>query len=240
MTTTTKRAPRATLLASSLSIASAITLSSAALAEVDESLPGEFSANVSITSNYLYRGISQSAEGPALQGGFDYEVDKFYAGAWASSVEWTDTSLEIDYYAGFTPSYENFNFDIGVIYYTYPDAPSDPKQNFVELYAGVSTTIEDLVEVGVSVAYSPEFYGETGATFYPALDVSAPFAEIFSAGFHYGYQSFSDFDDASYSEYNFSVTASFEGFDFTVGYSDTSEEAGDENDSIFVSIGRSF
>jgi uncharacterized protein (TIGR02001 family) len=224
----------------SLALASAIASCGAAFAEGDSSIPGEFSANVSITSNYLYRGISQSADGPALQGGFDYTVDKFYAGAWASSVEWTDTSIEIDYYAGFSPSYENFDFDIGVLFYTYPDAPDDPKQNFVELYGGVSTTVLEKVEVGASIAWSPEFYGETGTAFYPALDVSVPFAEILSAGFHYGYQSFSDFDDASYSEYNITLTASFEGFDFTVGYSDTSEEAGNENDSIFVSIGRSF
>lgn len=215
-----------------------------ALAETDEGLPGEFSANVSFTTNYLYRGITQSNDGPAIQGGFDYAVDRFYAGIWGSSVEWTDTSLEVDYYAGFTPEYKMFAFDIGVLYYSYPDAPDEPEQNFVELYAGASTTIEEKVEVGFTVAFSPEFYGETGQAFYPSFDVSVPLGEYFSVGGHYGYKSFSD-DPADggaedYSEWNISATASYEGFDFTVGYSDTSEEAGDENDTFFASIGRSF
>jgi uncharacterized protein (TIGR02001 family) len=239
-----RRAPGAKLLASSLALATALAFASSAQAQeeaAEDGFAGAFSGNVAITSNYLYRGITQSGDGPAIQGGFDYAVNQFYAGVWASSVEFGDnTSTEIDYYAGFSPTYEQFTFDVGVLYYSYPDAIDTPEQNFVEIYGGVSTTVQEMVKVGFSVAYSPEFYAETGPAWYPALDVSVPFAEIFSAGFHYGYQSFSDDDNMSYSEYNLSLTASFEGFDFTLGYSDTSQEAGDENDTVFVSIGRTF
>lgn len=48
-----------------------------------------FSANVTVTSDYAYRGISQTDERPAIQGGFDFRHDSgFYAGTWASSISW--------------------------------------------------------------------------------------------------------------------------------------------------------
>lgn len=245
MTPQIKRAAKARLLSSTVSglaLASILALSSAAHAEEDTSLPGEFSGNVALTSNYIYRGVTQSNDGPAISGGFDYEQDIFYAGVWGSSVEWDGTSLEVDYYVGATPSYKNFNFDIGLIYYTYPDAPSDPEQNFVEIYGGVSTTIEELVEVGASLAISPEFYGESGQAYYTALDASVPLpGDTFSLAAHYGYQAFDDDLVDDYSDYNIGVTASYEGFDLTLGYSDTSDrDGGDEDDSIFVSLSRSF
>ncbi len=245
MTTPPKRAAKARLTSSTISglaLASLLSLSSAAHAEEDTSLPGDFSGNVALTSNYIYRGVTQSNDGPAISGGFDYEQDIFYAGIWGSSVEWDGTSLEVDYYFGATPSYKNFEFDIGLIYYSYPDAPSDPEQNFVEFYAGVSTTLGELVEVGASLAVSPDFYGESGQALYPALDASVPLpGGIFSLAAHYGYQSFDDDLVDDYSDYNIGVTASFEGFDLTLGYSDTSDRlGGEEDDTIFVSLARSF
>ena len=70
-----------------------------------EDFPGTFSANVSFTSEYFFRGISQSDDMPALQGGFDYEVGLtdgigIYAGIWGSNINFTDARLELDFYGG--------------------------------------------------------------------------------------------------------------------------------------------
>ena len=46
------------------------------------------SANVALATDYIFRGFSQTAEGPAIQGGFDATCGRFYAGVWASSLDW--------------------------------------------------------------------------------------------------------------------------------------------------------
>ena len=60
------------------------------------------SANVSFASDYIWRGMTQS-DGPAIQGGFDYEADGgFYAGIWGSNVNFNDgAGSELDYYFGY-------------------------------------------------------------------------------------------------------------------------------------------
>ena len=56
------------------------------------------SANVALATEYVFRGISQTAEGPSIQGGFDATCGMFYAGVWASNLDWgvSGTDIEID------------------------------------------------------------------------------------------------------------------------------------------------
>ena len=51
------------------------------------------SANVALATEYVFRGYSQTAEGPAIQGGFDVSCGIFYAGLWASNLDWGGDSL---------------------------------------------------------------------------------------------------------------------------------------------------
>ena len=51
------------------------------------------SANVALTTEYVFRGFSQTAEGPAIQGGYDLTCGIFYAGVWASNLDWGGTGL---------------------------------------------------------------------------------------------------------------------------------------------------
>ena len=68
--------------------------------------PHEFSANVALSTDYLFRGISQTDGSPAISGGFDYTYSPvgIYAGIWASNVDFSsfgdDDNIEIDYYGG--------------------------------------------------------------------------------------------------------------------------------------------
>jgi len=90
--------------------------------------PHTFTGNVGIASEYLYRGLAQTAGKPALQGGFDYAHSSgFYAGVWGSNISWLENantssaSLEIDVYGGFKGSItDDFGFDLGVLTYNYP------------------------------------------------------------------------------------------------------------------------
>ncbi|UDF02261.1 TorF family putative porin [Asticcacaulis sp. AND118] len=98
------------------------------------SAEGALSYNIAATNNYVWRGISQSDKEAAVQGGIDYTNGSFYAGTWASNVDFGgDASLEVDVYAGVKPTVGNWAFDFGAIYYAYPD---EDDLNFGELKAG--------------------------------------------------------------------------------------------------------
>lgn len=225
-------------------LAASVLLPGAASAE---GLPGELSANVALTTNYVFRGITQTDDGPAIQGGFDYGQGIFYMGAWGSSVDFgDDTTMELDLYAGVSPTYNNVTFDFGVIYYAYPDSPELPtgEQNFVELYGGASVPI-GIVEVGGSVAYSPDFYGEIGDAFYYQLTAAIDLSEqtgIEGFGIDGGY-GFSRFDDDmlgdDYDDWNIGVTASFFGLDFDLRYFDTTGLSGND-ESVAFTVSKTF
>jgi uncharacterized protein (TIGR02001 family) len=86
----------------------------------------EFSGNVAYTNDYRFRGISQTDEDMAVQGGFDIDFGNgFYAGTWASNVQFGG-SIEIDWYGGYAGEVnDDLSYDIGYMYYSYPsDAPT--------------------------------------------------------------------------------------------------------------------
>jgi uncharacterized protein (TIGR02001 family) len=88
------------------------------------------SANVTVTNDYRYRGITQSSYQPAIQGGFDYAHESgLYIGNWNSSIDWvsstnagTSNSIEMDFYGGFKKELiaPGFASDFGVLQYYYP------------------------------------------------------------------------------------------------------------------------
>ena len=91
--------------------------------------PHPLTANVGLYSQYVFRGLAQTNEKPAIQGGADYShASGFYAGTWLSNVSWfSDTnagnsnSLEWDLYGGFRKSWDNgFTGDVGYLRYEYP------------------------------------------------------------------------------------------------------------------------
>lgn len=82
--------------------------------------------NLTLVSDYRFRGISQSWLQPAVQGGLDYtHASGFYLGNWNSSVSANSynngASLEMDFYGGwrFEPL-KDLTADVGVLHYHYP------------------------------------------------------------------------------------------------------------------------
>ncbi len=147
----------------------------------------ELSANVAMTSDYVFRGVSQTQEQFAVQGGFDASYNIFYAGVWASNVDFADasalgdsTDVELDVYLGIKPKWRGYDFDFGAIFYLYPDATDTAggEYNFTELKAGVSyELIKDRLNMSSTVFYSPDYFGETGPTwtFESTAEVSLPY-----------------------------------------------------------------
>ena len=133
-----------------------------------------FSMNIGGTSDYVFRGLSQNREDPAAQGGVDATCGMFYAGIWGSGVDFYpgnksagDASVEVDFYAGFKPTWGPLTFDLGVIYYYYPGGDDGgrwgPELDYVELKGGVSGTWNNF-NLGGTLFWSPDYTLETGNT----------------------------------------------------------------------------
>ncbi|MFT3996221.1 MAG: TorF family putative porin [Asticcacaulis sp.] len=108
----------------------------ALLAAGSASAEGAFSFNLGVTNDYVWRGVSQTDEKVAFQGGVDYTKGIFYAGTWVSNVDFgSKADIELDLYAGIKPTYGDWAFDLGVLAYTYPQ---EDDINFEEIKLGVS------------------------------------------------------------------------------------------------------
>ena len=120
---------------------------------------GEWSGNVALTTDYVWRGVTQSAGDWAIQGGFDYANGGFYAGTWASNVDFgddSDTNLEIDFYGGYSGELSGgLGWDVGAIYYVYPDS-SESDLDFFEVYGALSYDLTESFGVGGSANYDPD------------------------------------------------------------------------------------
>ncbi|WP_341206184.1 TorF family putative porin [uncultured Psychrosphaera sp.] len=143
----------------------------------------ELSANASVVSNYLWRGLEQADGGPAVQGGLDYSNESgFYAGTWASNVDFGgDAKIELDLYGGYTGSLnDKIEFDVGYVLFAYPGG--EDGLNFGELYGNFSM---DALTVGIAVLANA-----TGADFgdslYLSADYAIPLSNDFELGLHIG------------------------------------------------------
>jgi len=186
------------------------------------------SYNFAVTSDYVFRGVSQSAENPTIQAGADIGYKIFYVGVWGSGVDFGKTATnkdiawgEIDIYAGIKPVVGPVTFDFGVIYYTYPNNHSGPELNYVELKAGASGTIWRDGTLSGTIFWSPDYTGETGnvwtfeGTFAQALPKFRDITPTFSAtlGYQLGdsnsYTSVIANGDDSYLYWNAGLTLGF-------------------------------
>lgn len=231
-------------------LAAAILIPATASA-ADWGIPGEFSGSVALTSEYAFRGISQSDEHPALQGSIDYEHDSgFYAGVWGSSVDFNDGSeatVETDIYGGVAGEIGNISWDAGVIYYAYPGANASLDYDFVELALALGYDFE-LFAISGAANYSPNYFADSGQSLYTAGYVTVPLPYDITIDAHAGYQQIDDaaaFGADDYLDYGAGITHNFQGIDIGVSYVATnldepSDIADNGEDRVIVSVSKSF
>lgn len=196
------------------------------------------SGNIALTSDYVWRGVSQSDEGPALQVGFDVADDLFYVGTWASNVDFGgDAELELDVYAGVKPTLGAITFDFGVLGYLYPQ---DTNLNTWEVKAAGTVAAESGLAATVSLFYSPEVGNDGPSSLYSELAVSAPIpgATIgpfsLSVGASVGNYAF-DNPGVDYTNWKVGITAATEsGWAIEAAYTDT------DLDGVATADGRGF
>jgi uncharacterized protein (TIGR02001 family) len=151
--------------------AALIALSGAALADgyegsikdapADEGRKFTYSFTATGTSDYVFRGISQTENEPAIQGAVNVGYGILYAGIWASNVDFGNAldvaEIEVDYYAGIKPTWGPATFDFGVIYYAFPGYSPGFDPEVLELKAGVSGEILKGLTAGATLYYSPDY-----------------------------------------------------------------------------------
>ena len=174
-------------------LAAGIALATSAMA-ISSTASAELSANVSVTNNYIWRGLTQSINEAAVQGGVDWSDDSgFYAGTWVSNVAYDSDdaySYEHDLYFGYAGETDTFSYDVGYLYYNYDE---NAGYDFGEVYGSIGVGNFGATVYLLANAEPDEGPGEDfgfGAASYISLDYSIPLesgAEIgLHAGFHEG------------------------------------------------------
>lgn len=218
----------------------------ATVAQAEEGAWGPFTGGAALTSDYRFRGISQSDRDAAVQGFLQYDhASGFFANVWASTIDFNDAAdakVEVDFTAG-------YNFKLGpdttggakVVYYWYADAdiPSgDAEYDYWELIGSVGHDFGKFSMSG-EIAYSPDYFFETGDAWAVTGGVAAPVMDTFlfftdglEASAHVGHQwidkEFVGNDPnedrlapPDYLFYDFGVTASWGQFALDVRWVDT-------------------
>ena len=179
--------------------------------------PSPFTGNVTLASEYMYRGIGQTNRKPAIQGGFDYaHPSGFYVGTWGSSISWLGDAgygsynLEWDVYGGYKfEAAKDVTVDIGGLQYYYPgerataaDGWANP--NTFEVYGAVSYK-------WITAKYShstTNLFGFADSKNSGYFDLSANYdlGDGLALQGHVGHQTVKNFGDASYTDYKIGIT----------------------------------
>jgi len=208
-------------------------------AQAEDSAWGPFTAGMSLTSDYRFRGISNSDRDAAVQGWVQYDhASGAYANIWASSIDFNDTatydsSVEVDLTAGYNfklPA--DTNAGVKVVYYWYADADTSGRAeyDYWELIANASHEFGKVTATG-EVAFSPDYFGEvgdawttTGGASINVTDSFLFFTDGLDASAHVGYQWIDDNTLAGipdYLFYDFGFTANWGSTSFDVRWVDT-------------------
>lgn len=197
----------------------------------------EISGNVALTTDYIWRGMSQTDGSPAIQGGFDADLGNgVYAGVWGSNVDFdsdesmefdSDESMEFDVYAGWAGEFNGVGVDIGAIHYAYPT--SGTETDFTEVYVGLSMGPASLTQYfGVDLGsddlgdYRLGNYTDLG------LDLGEYNGIAFAA--HVGYYDLQA-DSSDYWDWKLAASTTYMGVDVEVAYTDVDTNSDNVSDA---------
>ena len=205
--------------------------------------------NVGVTTDYIFRGVTQTQHKPAVSGGVDYSHSSgLYAGAWLSNQSWVKTggsagagdqyksssNLELDLYGGYKGSLPaEVGYDVGMIHYHYNGERSGATAGYAtpdttEAYLGLTWKIATLK---YSYVVSDYFIGwggvptpQTKGSNYLELNATQDIGNGWGVLGHIGYQKVKNVVGASYTDWKVGATKDV-GFGIvTLAYSDTNTD----------------
>ena len=209
--------------------------------------PSPLTGNMTIASDYRFRGISQTYLGPTIQGGIDYaHASGLYFGNWNSNVSslvYTGGSgIEMDFYGGYKQSFGDFGIDVGSIYYYYANAKvaGDKFDNW-EIYFGTSWkwlsgkffyALSDYF--GLANPQADNYWiskndgvtplggrGSSKGTWYLDLTATVPVTKELSVVAHYGILNVEKYSELEYKDWKLGATYDLNGWILGAAYVDT-------------------
>ncbi len=192
-----------------------------AAAAAEPASPHTFTYNIGLYSQYIFRGLTQTAENAALQGGVDYSHSSgFYLGSWGSNISWLQdagaykqSSLEVDVYGGYknTIGDTGISYDVGALQYLYPGSHRDgfKKADTTELYGALGWK-------WVSVKYSQSItnafgFADSRGSGYTEANALVPILDSgFSILAHYGYTNIDGSTAFDYKDWKLGATKSWD------------------------------
>lgn len=221
--------------------------------------PSPFTANLSLTTKYKFRGQDQGNTrwfSPALQGGFDWSSNGFYVGNWNSNISFTNSGLEMDFYAGYKGEFSpGLGYDVGILQYHYPQQNRTVNFDTTELYGALSwqwltvkyshTVSKDYFGIGELGAQAGLGYRPSGRnTGYIEANASYPLVDKLTLNAHLGATRYSsdlrnartatvDASVPSFYDYRLGVT-----YDLGSGFSTAAAFAGANKRGFYGDINR--
>lgn len=205
----------------------------------------EVSTNIGLSSDYVWRGVTQTANGAAISGGIDYTDESgFFAGTWLSNTDFG--SNEVDLYLGYAGEAGDLGYSVTYNYYLYPTTDDI---NFGEVLldfsynifsAGVAYTVNSEVD-------EPERFVEGDVHYY--FGAGFDLGNDWGLGLTYGYYDFDHDGDAvldeqgvgSYGYFQVDLSKSYGDWgDITISLSDADEESGEEDPLAWISWTKTF
>ena len=192
-----------------------------------------------LTSDYVFRGISQTDSSPAVQASLDYEHESgFFSGVWASNIDFgDDADAEINLYAGyFSEVNESLSYDISYTYYAYTGYSSEEDYDYGEIilngYIYAFTLTFSLTSDYANSGDAAQYIGV-------AYDFDLP--NEYALALQGGYTMGNAWEDSEYIDYGATVSRIYNGFDVSAAIINTDIDDDDTADVRFVlSVERTF
>lgn len=194
-------------------------VSAPALAQ-DDASGVSISGNAAVVTDYRFRGVSLSGGDAAIQGGIDLGSDSgFYVGTWGSSIDGgAYGSLELDLYGGYAGEIApGVEFDVGLLYYMYPNGTPGVDLDYWEPYASIGTTLGPVgATFGVAYAWDQDSLGgDDNLYLYTDFEAGIPTSPV-TLSAHLGYT-----DGVLAPPLLTGLSADDSGFDWSIGASAT-------------------
>jgi uncharacterized protein (TIGR02001 family) len=202
------------------------------------------SGSLAFVSNYIFRGVTQTQNLPAVQGGLTYTFPYgIYISGWGSNVKFPSNNqqatVELDSIIGNTNTFDDFKYDINVARYNYPGARF---ANYNEL-----NTLFNYKFLQAGISYSANVYNthESGTYYQGGINYNVPSNYVFNVNdvnfkALAGHYNLPGFVGGAYSDYLISLGKGFKNYVLSVQYSNTSYSSNYDGSQIVGQIAATF
>jgi len=207
-------------------------LTTMALLSVIPFVSANITTTATLTSDYIFRGVSQTDSNPAIQLGIDYiNENGFSAGVWASNVDFgDDANAEIDFFTRYSLAVnDSLSYDFTYNYYSYAGYKSNANSDYGE--AIINAYVNSLT---FTYAYAPDYANANNKGHYVAMAYDFELPNDIGLNIQSGYSFGNAFKNAEYIDYGATFSKSYEGFDLSLALISTDIKDNNKADSRAV------